>query len=200
MNRYLYYLGTNTSKIRQVLNLTQEDLAKLMGVSRPTIVKLEKEPDKMTRTLALALFGIVAIEIKKRLRNIKEINPADYKDIDKIGLLTEELKATSFLSIVNLGITVTKGLGGLVPGISTIISEGLKHGWKSLKGKGIDIIKDSVHWDAEQAKKVIESVEQQLLEDEKTLLEYFKLEAFDIELFGEELEKGEDENYDIWGD
>lgn len=36
--------------------------------------------------------------------------------------------------------------------------------------------------------------------DEKKLLECFKLDSLDIELFGEVMEKGEDSDFDLWGE
>ena len=66
MNQYLVILGTNIPEIRNVMNLTQEELANMMGVSRPTIVKLEQDPSKLSKALAYALFGSVTFEIKKK--------------------------------------------------------------------------------------------------------------------------------------
>jgi len=199
MNFYLVHLGGKVAEVRNILNLTQEELAKMMGVSRPTIVKLEQDHNKMTKALALTLFGAAAIEMKKRLKNLRAINPKDYKDLETIGVLVENLKSASSLSISNMGAIATKGLGVLIPGIGSIVSSGLKHGWKSIKDKTVTNLKENAHWDVDKAEKIVESVERKLLEEEKRLLECFKLDSLDIELFGEELEKGENSDYDLWG-
>jgi transcriptional regulator with XRE-family HTH domain len=199
MNNYLVFIGSNISEMRRILNLTQEDLSKMMGVSRPTIVKLEQDPDKMTKALAFALFGAIAIDIKKRLKDIKSINPNDYRDIDRIGLLIEQLKTSSSLSISSMGTIATFGLGKMIPGIGSLVSSGLKNGWKTVKDKTITNIKENVQWDIKKAELIIESVERKLSEDEKKLLECFNLESFQIELFGEEMEKGEESDYELWG-
>jgi transcriptional regulator with XRE-family HTH domain len=200
MNGYLLFLGSNISEIRQILSLTQEELAKMMGVSRPTIVKLEQDPSKMTKALAFALFGATAIEMKKRLKSVKAINPKDYKDIEKIGVLAENLKSSAALSISNMGMVAARGLGTLIPGIGSVISSGLKNGWKSVKDSAVSNLKENANWGEDKAEKIIDSVERKLHEDEKRLLEYFKLTALDIELFGEAMEKGEDSDYDLWAE
>lgn len=200
MNAYLLLLGSHVAEIRQILNLTQEELAKMMGVSRPTIVKLEQDAEKMTKSLAFSLFGASAIEMKKRLKNLKKINPEDYKDIGKIGLLAEDLKSSASLSISGMGIAAAKGLGSVIPGIGSIVSAGLKTGWKTFKDNTVNSLKENVHWDKDKAKLIVESVEHKLLDDEKKLLDCFKIESLDIELFGEVMEKGEDSDFDLWGE
>ena len=42
MNNYLIMLGSNFADIRQLLNLTQEDLANKMGVAVPQLSKLNR--------------------------------------------------------------------------------------------------------------------------------------------------------------
>jgi DNA-binding XRE family transcriptional regulator len=198
-NGYLLHLGSNLLVIRQILNITQEELAKMMELSRPTIVKLEQEPDKMTKALAFALFGVVTIEIKRRLKNLKSIDPKEYSEIQSVGKLVNNLKDSTSFSIPVMGAIATKGLGRVMPGIGSVVSSGLKNGWKSLKDTALTSLKDNAQWDEKKAEIIVESVEKQLLEDQEKLLTCFKLNAFDIELFGEELEKGEDEDYELWG-
>lgn len=203
-NGYLLHLGGSTLlEIRQILNITQEELAKMMELSRPTIVKLEQDPEKMTKALAFALFGVVTIEIKKRLKNLKSIDPKEYSDIQSLGKLVNILKDSSSLSISVMGAIATKGLGRAMPGIGSVVSSGLKNGWKSLKDAAVTNLKgnlkENAQWDEKKAEIIVESVERKLLEDQEKLLACFKLNAFDIELFGEELEKGEEEDYELWG-
>lgn len=199
-NGYLLHLGIKIAEIRLTLNLTQEELAKMMGVSRPTIVKLEQDHTKMTKALAFALFGAAAIEMKKRLKKLTTINPKDYKNIENIGILVENLKSSASLSIPTMGVIATKGLGTIMPGIGSVISSGLKNGWKSVKDQVVTNLKETSIWDEKKAEIIVESVARQLHEDEKKLLECFKLTSLDIELFGEEMEKGEDSDYDLWGE
>ena len=55
INPYLIGLGSQFSKIREIMDWTQEDLAIAVGVSRPVITNIEKSPEKLTKAIALAL-------------------------------------------------------------------------------------------------------------------------------------------------
>ena len=198
MNGYLFYIGSNMAEVRRVMNLTQEELSGLMGVSRPTVIKLEQDPSKMTKALGFALFGAVVIEMQARKRRVEKISPYEYRSAERIGSFVEDVREASGISISGLGKIATVGLGKLVPGIGSLLSEGLKKGWKPLKDYALVNLKENVHWDEEKAAQIIIAVKKMLTAGEKRLLECFKLEALTLEQFGEELEKGTEEDYDLW--
>lgn len=186
MNNYLLLLGNNVSEVRQILNLTQEDLAIKMGISRPTIVKLEQDPSRLTKTLAFAFFVAVSYEIKIRIKNVKNLDPKDYKNPDKINNFIGAIKKSSLLPIGTLATAATFSLGGLIPGIGAIIAT--TSALKAFKNKKE---LDELKWDEEKAKKIIEEVQKKLLEDQKKIANCFQLTAFEIEQFVERIEEGE---------
>jgi DNA-binding XRE family transcriptional regulator len=101
MNRYLYKLGTQLGDIRKLLGWSQGELARRLGVSRPTILYIEKDPAKMSKTIALALVAVVIFEIGARLSYIEQADfnqwndagrrEAFLRDLTKYGGLNGEL-------------------------------------------------------------------------------------------------------------
>ena len=61
-------VSKNFKQEREEFNLTQQDAAILLGVSRITYIKWENEPD----TMPLGKFDLLHREFE-RLRNLKEI-------------------------------------------------------------------------------------------------------------------------------
>ena len=98
MNNYLLSLGSSFTDIRQILNLTQEDLANLIGVSRPTIVKIEQDPSRLTRTVAYAFFISVSYELQKRKIEVEKIDPEKYKTPEAMDAFVNAIKRASFLT------------------------------------------------------------------------------------------------------
>ena len=198
MNAYLLMLGGQVSEIRKILNLTQDDLAKMMGVSRPTIVKIEQDPSKLSKALAYALFGSVAVEFQKRIRKLDVISPDGYQKVDQLGGLMTDLQEATSISTTNLSKTVTLKMGQFIPGIGTLISTGLKVGFRGLKGASIGLLKESIKWDEEKAKRIIEIVRNHMQDNYDELLKCFNIEALEIEYFGIALEQGEKEEFEVW--
>lgn len=189
MNGYLLLLGSNISEMRNILNITQEELANMMGVSRPTIIKIEQDPSKLTKALAFSLFCAVGISIKTRQKEIKAINPSDYSSTEKLGSFFDKVKSASLISATTLGVIVTVTM----PVIGSLISLASASGFKSFKDN-----QKLKQWDAEKSKEILIKVEKKILEDERKLLELFKIDSFDVELFGEEIKKGENPDYDLF--
>lgn len=113
MNQYIYKLGTQLGDIRKLLNWSQEDLAKKTGVSRPTILNIEKDPAKMSKTIALALVTVVVYEIGERTRYLERANYALWKDGNRREAFLRDLKNRGGLSVGTIGLTFSippKGL------------------------------------------------------------------------------------------
>ncbi|WP_096156461.1 helix-turn-helix domain-containing protein [Bacillus sp. FJAT-45066] len=193
MNNYLIMLGSNFTDIRQLLNLTQEDLANKMGVSRPTIVKIEQDPSRLTKTLAFAFFVSISYEIKKRIKEVKNINPSAYKSPDSLNTYMKVISGTSLLSAGTIAATATRSLGAVLPGIGVAIATavGIKWGLKALKGNVKNEVEQKIKWDEEKAKKVLEEVQKKLLEDKTRLLSYLELSSLDISQFVEKINNNE---------
>ena len=192
MNNYLLLLGNNFAEVRQLLNLTQEDLANKMGVSRPTIVKIEKDPSRLTNTLAFAFFIAVSYDLKSRIKKVKKIESSDYKSPDKIKNFIEELKKSSLLPIGTLVTVITISIGGVIPVLSAAAIAagvaGIKYGIKSRKKNPQD--EQQIKWDEEKAEKILEEVQKKLLEEQKKVLSCFQLNELEIEQFVNKIDKG----------
>lgn len=196
MNNYLLLLGSNVSEIRQILNLSQEELANKLGISRPTIVKLEQDPSRFTKTLALALFMVVSYEISKRIRNLSNINPKDYKDPENFDKLVKTLTLSSALStgaitsaaVASLGRGMPK-IGAIVAGISALYM------LKSKKSKANESRETPTaeNWNEEQGKKLITEIKNVLLADQNKLLKCFNLNSFSIEEFIKAIDTAEEQ-------
>lgn len=72
MNRYLLTLGARLPHIRKELGLTQQEMADLVGVSRITIHKMEKDPMMMTQLFAQSMFQAIAYAVGSHERIVKE--------------------------------------------------------------------------------------------------------------------------------
>jgi DNA-binding XRE family transcriptional regulator len=117
MNTYLIHLGCQLVEIRRILNWTQDDLAKRVGVSRPVVVNIEKDPGKMTKNVALALFVAIKGEIQIRKSKLSAINfelsPTEIKkQIGEIGITNKIAGTIAPL----LGGLLIGGAAGLVTG------------------------------------------------------------------------------------
>ena len=58
VNEYLIAIGSQVSRIRDILGFNQIQLAEKIGVSRPIISNIEQDPTKISRNVALALFAV----------------------------------------------------------------------------------------------------------------------------------------------
>lgn len=198
LNNYLLLIGNQMAEIRQILGITQEELAKMMGVSRPTIVKIEQDPTKMTKALGYAFFSSVSYEILKRLKETEYINPDEYEREKDMGIFLKNIASSSGTTISGLKRVTTMALSKLIPNIGTIwtslpkgnIAEGATAILKKYGGE--------IKWDLDKAKLIKDTAEKKLQDDHKRMLAIFNLNELSVLEFGEEIEKGEDPDYDMW--
>jgi len=97
MNNYLLRLGWKLVEIRGVLNWTQDELAKRIGVSRPVIVKIEKDASRMSKNIVLAMFVAIKGELQIRKRKILEFESSTEikeikKQMDDLGITNSSLR------------------------------------------------------------------------------------------------------------
>jgi DNA-binding XRE family transcriptional regulator len=197
MNGYLLMLGGNFPEIRKILNLTQEDLANKMGLSRPTIVKIEQDPSKLTKTISFAFFVSVTYEINKRIREIGNIKPQDYANLENLDGFIARLGSSSYISGGALASLTTLVIGPIVPEIRKMITKGIREGWDSFKKDSLHPLNDGIKWSADKPQKVIDAVQKKLLEDQKKILLCFQIHSLDIEEFVAKVEEG-DSKGKIW--
>ena len=108
MNYYLIGLGAQISEIRGLLDWNQEQLAKRIGVSRSTIVKIEKNPNNIQKYIAYSLYLVVYKEIEDRKEKLNQIN---FESEDKNSLL-EEINDKIGISAKVIGTsTIFSGIG-----------------------------------------------------------------------------------------
>jgi len=128
----LFIRASQTAEIRRLFNWTQDDLAKKLGVSRPTIVNMEKDPSKVTQPLVLALLLICLIELEERIKGLEEIDFDLWNTKDSRGTLLKQLDPwglsnktiSSFIS----SLTTLSGAfssGSLVPMDADLLTEDL---------------------------------------------------------------------------
>ena len=200
MNNYLQSLGSQITEIRQILEVSQVDLANMMGVSRPTIVKLEQDPSKLNVALSYALFGSVSYRIHKRIKETEAINPIDYQDSKRMFIFIETIGTYSGVDVSGLKRLTSIALNSFNTVIPTVSMIWTAFNRGKVKEESIKIAKEygeEMEWNLEKAEKVKEVTLNKLYEDQRNLLAIFNLQEFSIITFNEEIEKGFDPDYDL---
>ncbi|MBU9713202.1 helix-turn-helix transcriptional regulator [Evansella tamaricis] len=193
-NDYLYLVGLNLEQIRELLNLTQEELATKMGVSRPTIVKIEQDPSRLNKQLAFAFFVAVTYEIRVRIRKVEELDPRAYSTPETIGKFTNAISGASLMPINNLSKIAPTTLGKVGAGIGFAIAAaaGQKFAERLMKKKASeDDPRLEISWDEEKAEKMIKVVKNRIFKAHDSILDCLHLTSFDIIRFVEKVEEGE---------
>lgn len=112
MEDSLIKIGSQLVEIRRLFDWKQEDLAKKIGISRPTIIGIEKDPSKMTRTVALALTMMILIEIERREEKLNELQFELWDDKKTRENLIKKISGTGLSASFN---------SSLLPGILTTV-------------------------------------------------------------------------------
>ena len=123
MNTFLYKMAIHLRELRELMNWKQEDLAKHVGISRPSLIAIEKEGEKLDRTVALAIFSVVASEIAERREKLESLSFLDWtqpaRHASLIGALgtidqTGRFFGVSAALFCNNAITSWLGITGLL--------------------------------------------------------------------------------------
>lgn len=77
MTPYLYTFAGNLPQIRERLGFSQADLAQKSGISKPTIVSIESDPRRLSKSQAMAFFLVIHTELDSRKRAINSADTAD---------------------------------------------------------------------------------------------------------------------------
>jgi len=121
-------VGENIKTVRMLLDWTQADLAKQTGLSRVTIVNIEREPWRMTRTSALAIFFVIFTEIMRRKQHLEKLSIPEYVDwpklLNDVGLTNlrtwscilgpTELVSTGFIPALKVIKSLTDGTSSII--------------------------------------------------------------------------------------
>jgi DNA-binding XRE family transcriptional regulator len=102
------------------LGWTQEDLAKKIGISRSSIVKIENDPTNMKKYIAYSLYLVVTDEVKRRKNEAKGID-FNKKTEEIIEQLKEKVGITSKLISSS---ALYKGLGVALAGMAMTLFKG----------------------------------------------------------------------------
>lgn len=211
MNHYLLKLGSNLSDLRNTLSYTQEEFANLLGVSRPTIIKIEQDPTKMTKNFALALFTGVQAIIEENTYNLKSIDPTHYSTADSaIKLIAKVGSSAPILSTGTLLTAIATipvaGISGILLGatsfaaLSGFINKRKKKSKNPIEDeaklmenvqKSIDLDKLKDLWNAQTADKILNAAKDSILKKEKECLALFELEEWNSRIFLEKINEAE---------
>lgn len=99
MDKYLYHLGSKVVEIRKLLHFTQEDFSKLIGISRPTLINIEREPSRLTKTIGLAFVSSLFYEIRRRQEESYNVNYVDWDDEKSRNILINQFIKTGVLNV-----------------------------------------------------------------------------------------------------
>lgn len=215
MNRYLLKLGSNLSDIRNTLSYTQEEFANLLGVSRPTIIKIEQDPTKMTKSVALALFTGVQGVLKENEYNLKSIDPTKYQTADSaIRLIAKVGSSAAILStgtlLTSIATLPIAGLSGILLGATSftalrgVINKKRKKAKEVKEDEGIlmesvqksidfDKLKD--FWNVQTADKILGAAKESIQKKEKECMVLFELEEWNSRIFLKKINEGEIEGF-----
>ena len=98
MNIYLFNIGSNINRIRELLGWSQAELANKMGISQQSVNNLEKDPTNLSKMHAITLYTIVLDEIEKRKTQIDNIDFSIWNDSSKREALIKKASSASSLT------------------------------------------------------------------------------------------------------
>ncbi|WP_047392395.1 hypothetical protein [Exiguobacterium sp. s168] len=177
----------------------------MMGVSRPTIVKLEQDSSKLNIALAYALFGSVAYDIYKRIQETETLDPNQYKETGQMVGYLEKIGQFSRLNVSSLKRLTSNAFIALSKKVPTISISSVSLIWNAFNRRKVkkesvssaEEVGKEMNWSLEAAKTMKEVTLNKLYNDHETLLSISNLKEFSIIAFNEEIEKGEDPDYDL---
>lgn len=118
MNHFLLLFGAQLPEIRRLLNWTQDDVANKTGISRATIVGFEKDPTKLHKYFALAIFSLILYELTTRRQTLKSINfssPNLRNELDKLGFAPKLVSAIFPSVIIGAAAIIDRSAFSFIP-------------------------------------------------------------------------------------
>ncbi|TCI61812.1 helix-turn-helix transcriptional regulator [Exiguobacterium sp. SH3S1] len=206
-NKFLIELGIHLPEIRNQFSLTQEEFSSLLGMSRPTLIKIEQDPTRLTKTIAMTLYVAVQYLIEKDKVVLNNLNPNNFDKVDSVPQLLQIITSKTSISpssilggtISVLGSKVLSNvsmssigsfLGKIKKKSSTEDSDALEHlPLKNELQKSIDFEALSKVWDNKAASDLIENNLNAVNKKEKNCLQFFNLESWNVIEFMNQLEE-----------
>ncbi|WP_214712016.1 helix-turn-helix transcriptional regulator [Exiguobacterium sp. s55] len=206
-NKYLIELGIHLPEIRNQFSLTQEEFSSLLGISRPTLIKIEQDPTRLTKTIAMTLYVAVQYLIEKDKVMLNNLKPENFEKVDSVPQLLQTIASTTSISsssilggtigvlggkvLSNVSMSSIGSFLGKIKKKSTSEDSGaLEH--SSLKNellKSIDFEALSKVWDNKSASALIENNLSAVNKKEKNCLQFFNLESWNVIEFMNQLEE-----------
>ena len=114
MNPVLFNLALKLSDFRDKFGWTQDELAKRSGISRATIINVEKDPGRLTKTMALAILFVFLAELTQREQILQDKKLLATKPLSDwapiLGLTSKSLLSTlPLVGIASLGVFLWAG-------------------------------------------------------------------------------------------
>lgn len=200
MNSYLIQLANNLPQIRRVLAITQKELAEKVGISRPTLLKIEQSPDRLTKVTALGIYVVTNALIQEDLKKIRKMKQRTYDTKESVQDLIRETNTYHTLTSTNVSVAASLSsipiLGALGDGVTNILkglfSKGKKdeakdekHLSRMLSGVAID---DEL---SESITKFLDDLKKQIIDKNESCLELFQLEDWEPDEFIKKIEINE---------
>jgi hypothetical protein len=85
----LLKLGECVQSVRELFSWNQDEFAVRLGVSRPTLANAEKDPTKLSKTVAMAMFLVTTAELKRRKEVVQNAGEQQKKNKVETDLLTQ---------------------------------------------------------------------------------------------------------------
>lgn len=206
-NKYLIELGIHLPEIRNQFSLTQEEFSLLLGMSRPTLIKIEQDPTRLTKTIAMTLYVAVQYLIEKDKVVLNNLNPNNFEKVDSVPQLLQIITSKTSISpssilggtISVLGSKVLSNvsmssigsfLGKIKKKSSPEDSDALEHlPLKNELQKNIDFEALSKVWDNKAASDLIENNLNTVNKKEINCLQFFNLKSWNVIKFMNQLEE-----------
>lgn len=173
MNPYLTKVGASVKPIRMLLDWTQAELSKHTGLSRSTIINIENEPWRMTRSSSIVFFSVILTEMTRRIQQLEKYTttePIDWQELLQDLRLDNPRSWSHILGPVGL---VATGLIPVLGGIAMVTAGTSKN------------LTENDH------KKLKHAVAETLHELSMKLCQLFELEALSLDLFIKKLDEEE---------
>lgn len=200
MNSYLIQLANNLPQIRRVLSITQKELAEKIGISRPTLLKIEQSPDRLTKVTALGIYVVTNALIQEDLKKIKNMKQRTYDTKESVAELIKETNSYHTLTVTNVSVAASLSsipiLGALGGGVTNLLKGFFNKGKdeKAEEENQLSNMLSSVDIDQELSEsitKFLNDLEQQVLDKNENCLELFQLKDWEPDEFIKKIEVNE---------
>lgn len=208
MNSYLIQIANDLPQLRKILSLTQKDLAEELGISRPTLVKIEQSPDRLTKIIALGLYVIANAHLTEDFERIQVLKSYSYEDKEDMTILLKNLSKFNTITKANISGVASStiplnifqssfgflgsSISGLLKNLPNIVKQ--KNKKEEVEdNKYSDVTLDDIEITEAlpgAIDKFLRGIEEQIDSKNRSCLELLGLEEWNTNIFLETIEKG----------